>query len=791
VERAGGVRLPGALVLPLGLSAVMVIAGLTTAWAPLARFSWPLVLIVAIAGWASSVRRIRRPDPWLLVAVVGVFAVYAAPFVLSGENTFGGYIKLDDTATWLNITDQVMSHGRDLSKLAPSSYQANLHFYLGTTGYPLGSFTPLGVARPLVGEDLAWLFQPYLSFLAAALALALHGLAAPLVPSRRLRAGICFVAAQSALVYAFAMWGGVKELAAAVLLALLAALAEPLLSGAGTIRETLPLAVASAATLAVLGPGAAPWLAPVLLGVLGLVVARRRAAGELRFAGRQAAGFAGAVVVLAIPTWLLTKAFLEGGGPLYTGGGLFNLFHPLNVLQIGGIWPVGDFRLNPPAGTPTTLLVGLALASAFLGAVAAVRRRAPGVVLYLAAAVIGCAIVAAISSPWVTAKGLVTASPAVLLAAGVGAATAPERWRRLVAPLVIGLLAVGVLWSNGAAYSQVNLAPRDRLAEIGAFAGRIAGRGPTLTTEPELYADRHFLRAADPEGASDYRPRQDALSDGRTLVREAWADLDSFAPASLVPYRTLVVRRSPVESRPPFPFERTWRGLWYEIWERPARPAGTLLEHDPFGDQNARPYCGQARLGTRTMYMAPCSDQPAAVPPCRQIERLGASARARHAHLLAVPRDSPPVLEPRSLALPPGWNLYPGSGLVFPARPGTASGTIFLPRAGRYDAWLGGSFGRGLAVSLDGRPVGQVRYELSNNGQYVRLGAVDLGAGPHRLALRYGDSGLHPGSAQQSNPLGPFVLEPLGAADRPAITVAPARARELCGRSLDWVEIVV
>ena len=61
-----------------------------------------------------------------------------------GQATFAGYIKLDDTATWMALTDRVMEHGRSLSGLAPSTYEATLAFNLGA-GYPVGVFLPLGI----------------------------------------------------------------------------------------------------------------------------------------------------------------------------------------------------------------------------------------------------------------------------------------------------------------------------------------------------------------------------------------------------------------------------------------------------------------------------------------------------------------------------------------------------------------------------------------------------------------------------------------------------------------------
>ena len=44
--------------------------------------------------------------------------------------------------------------------------------------------------------------------------------------------------------------------------------------------------------------------------------------------------------------------------------------------------------------------------------------------------------------------------------------------------------------------------------------------------------------------------------------------------------------------------------------------------------------------------------------------------------------------------------------------------TINVPRAGRYEAWLGGSFARGFEVRVDGKRVGDARWHLANLGQY-------------------------------------------------------------------------
>jgi hypothetical protein len=131
VERIAGIDLPGVLLPGVGLAAIIVVAGFTTILDGTAELTAPLIVALAAVGLGLSLPwRLRRPEWWAIGAAVGVFVVYAAPIVLSGEPTFSGYIKLDDTASWLGITDRVMQHGRSLAGLEPSSYQAMLHFYV-------------------------------------------------------------------------------------------------------------------------------------------------------------------------------------------------------------------------------------------------------------------------------------------------------------------------------------------------------------------------------------------------------------------------------------------------------------------------------------------------------------------------------------------------------------------------------------------------------------------------------------------------------------------------------------
>src|SRR5439155_8135168 len=124
--------------------------------------------------------------------------------------------------------------------------------------------------------------------------------------------------------------------------------------------------------------------------------------------------------------------------------------------------------------------------------------------------------------------------------------------------LLIAAYADGVLWSNALAYRDVNLAPRDRFAELQKIGERFAGEGPTLMTDYEPYGVRHFLRKEDPEGASELRRRTIPLLNGKSLPKLGVADIDQFQLEGLLVYRTLVLRRSPVASRPPSIYTTVW-----------------------------------------------------------------------------------------------------------------------------------------------------------------------------------------------------------------------------------------
>jgi hypothetical protein len=527
----------------------------------------------------------------------------------------------------------------------------------------------------------------------------------------------------------------------------------------------LPLAFASAALLAVLSFGGVLWLAPMLIPAV-FVVARVRGPG-IALAGGGA--FLAATALLSLPTLLQAEVFLKpASGTLTSETDLGNLIEPLSRLQIAGIWPAGDFRFEPADLAPTYVLIAVVGAAALLGLAWAWRRRAWELLLYVAAAVGGALAITILGSPWVGAKALATGSPAIVLAGAVGAAALASRGRRMEGSVVAVLIAAGVLWSNALAYHEVNLAPQDRHEELAEIGKEIDGEGPTLMTEYEPYGVRHFLREADAEGASELRRRRIYLRTDppRELDKLEIADVDELTLESLLVYRTLVLRRSPVSSRPPSVYERVRSGEYYDVWQRAPGSEQTVIDHVPLGD----------------------TEHASAAARCDRVQLLAGLARTQGGRLAVARRPAPEAAE---LSAPPGskWRSDPAMrGAVIPKGQAEESSELVVPAPGRYDVFVRGSYRGRLRVSVDGRRLSSDRHRLSHSGQYEPLGTVTLKTGRHDVGVDYASGWLHPGSGGQEAGLGPlfFVRRSAQAVQE----LAPARARSLCGSSLDWVEAI-
>jgi hypothetical protein len=368
-------------------------------------------------------------------------------------------------------------------------------------GYPLGPHA-LVVAVSELGVSTVHGFNGLMIAVASATCLAALApaeyvrLALPKRIAAALLVGFAYLLASNYVQGAFK-----EQIEAMVLLAFAIALA-------GVIRfwndpEAGPRAL-RAVPLAVLAIGAVysysfPGLA-WLVGALGvwavaeLALAVRRggvgsATAALRSVAAPAAVAVGVLVVAVAPEIgrMLDFAKFETFDP--DGAGLGNLFNRLSPLEALGIWPSGDFRVEPGDGAApaAAFWLGGAFAAAVLatGVVAWVRRHSLAVPAALAAAAILWLYALVGGTPYQEAKALVLLAPLVAIVS----ARAVFNGIPLALALAFCVAAGG---SSALALANGQVGPSGYTTELAELADELPRDGSTVVTAPaDLLDDQH------------------------------------------------------------------------------------------------------------------------------------------------------------------------------------------------------------------------------------------------------------------------------------------------------------
>ncbi len=764
------------VVMVSGFAVLVVVGNLTTLVPVLAPATTASMLAVSAAGWSTwALHRYlsRRERPilslrlsWPAVVFVVVLLASGAAVLASGTATWAGWVKLDDGASWLGFADHLLASGRTLPDTVTSTFDRLIDANLGTHpephvgGYPTGLFAPFGVVAVLAGLDGAWFLQPFMAAMAGLLAVLVFGVLRPLFRHGGSAAGAAAVSALAATYLAYAQWGGIKEVVLAPLIAMIAvtgAKAGQVARDRGLVL--LPAIFGAAAMMAIGGVSALGYVLP-LATAIGLLLWVRRwpVSGRIAVIATASAAAAGALLVLLRLDPIGVRLF----PPIPDIG---NLIGPLSTWQAVGIWPAGDFRVGPVSWAATAVLIAFAVSAALVGLVGTIRRGQWALPLWSGASLLAVAYSTAYGGAWLAGKTLAVASPAVLALAfaGVGVLAGSARISvRILAGALATAITVGVLWSNGLAYTQVWLAPRDQQAELATIGRELAGQGPTLMTEYAVYGARHFLRDMDAEAASELRVNPIPLRNGAMLPKGGAADISDFDPAAVDRYDLLVLRRAPTASRPPSGYRLLRAGTWYDVWQR---------------DRSLPLAVRDLQLGSE--------DQPAPVPICSSVADLAASVpggrliAARRADVSRVPLGEGPV--------PDGW--VAAGGAIVPTVDGSITRALTVPADGDYDLWLAGSWPGRLTVTVDGEFAYEGRSVIEGNAELSNpVGAVTLTAGVHEVVLTYDRPWWLPGSNAGPFPIGPLVAARSGADDAELVTVPASEAASLCDQEWDWIE---
>jgi hypothetical protein len=769
-ERLLRTTLPDALIAPSGFAATLLVAlschelhvGMVAALA--------IVLVAALAGLGVALRAAgasalrRATGGWGGAAALATFVLFLSPVLLSGGWTWLGYNFLNDTAIQMLLADWIVHGGHAYAYAHTSSISMQIDSNVGAH-YPLGAHAQLAMFSVLLQTSVAVLYQAYISLLAAIAAMAAFALLRTWLSPVLAGAG-AVIALSANLTFAYALQGGIKEVAMASMLLVAAALGAAVLAKARPAGIAVLTGVGMAACLAVFSAAALPFI-----GVLGagLVIAlfmspSPHLAGRGRWIVLGAAG--AALTVAALPELSAITGFAHTVSAVYAdpaaqASRLGQLQQPLPIWQALGVWFSGEYAF-PLSGTALTLTRLVAAAIVLLVAVGArvsIQQRRPGALLVVVAVAVAWAYIAHTTTPYVEAKALAIAGPALLLLAVVGL-TAFSRGLRVAGAIVAATVGGAILLSDAMAVHHARLGPTARMLDLQRIGDHYRGRGLLMFSEYEEF-DEYFARNAGVAPVSEsVTPigivlRTPVPAPGHTF------DLDQETLPFVERFGLIVSRRSPSASRPPANYALDYRTTSYDVYRRMPQPH--VLVHLPLGDPL----------------------RAAGLPRCAAVRRMLARAPAG-TRLVGARTPEQAVFDITAPgAASPGWVPDPfAPPQLSPRTPGRAIASLRL-HGGRYDAWVQGSLGRPLSVLVDGHLVGRAR-GLNTPLGWLAAGRVTLPAGMHTLELLRGGGSLRPGDGARSS-VGAVSLRAPG---DPVLVDAGRHARRLCHRPWDWIEAV-
>jgi hypothetical protein len=769
LERVLRVRIGNALLLPAGLcvSLVLILPGYALGAGDLLAIV--LLLVVALAGllFARDGLRARLNPGWAGLAGLGVYVLYMLPVIAHGHWTWSGYDFVNDSGFEMLLAEHIKGFGTTLGQIPETSAREFINSYL-SSGYPLGTQALLGTFSGLTDTPSAVLYQGFIAGLAATAAVSLTTVTTRLLGGWR-AALAALVAVSASLTFQYALQGGIKEIGLlAALCATVALVCEAVSLGRPYAGAAL-VAVGAAASLATYNAVAVPYLgALALLLALVLVFVKRVRIGA-GWLGPAALG-AGLTAALSVPALVTLRTFFNvaqaGQGASGVGATqLGQLLRPLPLSQISGVWLAGEYRF-PVIPQPAATLTVIATVAIFVlivpGVLWSLRRSYPGPLLLLGAVAIVLLVVYPRVSPYAQGKLLAIGGPAVLLAALVGLLAVRGRLAPL-GLLLTAALAVAVLASDMLAYSFQHVAPTRRMEAIARTGDHFKGEGLVLWNEFEEYA-KLFAREAKISVPFEALTPQQVQLRNPTYFYGHYFDLDEELLSFVEGYPIIVTRRSPAASRPPANYTLAYENQFYLGWRREAGPH--VIEHIPL----------------QSLY------SPSAPLLCRELSKTVAHAPRGSELVAAIPPEmtyfEPLYSRDRSY----GWGFDPAEhGAVLPNLPGHASGLLGV-KGGRYGVWVQGDFPRRIYVGVDGKTIGSVSGS-NTPGQWLKAATVTLPAGKHRVQVfkKAGRNHLGPGEWGIGT-IGATALQ--REAPEHLQTVALSHWRTLCGRQLDWVELV-
>ena len=477
----------------------------------------------------------------------------------------------------------------------------------------------------------------------------------------------------------------------------------------------------------------------------------------------------GVLGALAVLTVVGPYAFVHG----FNRVAGTNTYGPVSPIEVLGVWPASNYRLDAAGGAQLTgLATVIGAIAVFAGAVWWLRRRDFAVPVALAACTVLYLAALAGSGEYSQAKALMIAAPLAMLIAirplifelsgrRVRGSSHMARQTTNSAGGIgrVGWGVLGVAFVSGAIYSSL-LVLRDAPVGPAGHGSELQSFLPILRGEPVLYAGQDRYAAYDLMGAdthvplvefpdADVSPSPEKPFDTGNAYSPI--DFDSFSHGTLERFPYVITGHAAWNSEAPPGFEQVAATPSYLLWKRTGsvpEDRHVLLEGT---EPAARAGCASPEIRILTANPGRAGLFPGAV--------VGDKSRWSPASALETGESAS-----QTLRLPAGrWLL---------------SLQYFSP----FDLTLSApGFQRSLPAALDGQRPNTI--SLANEGQFWPAGRIDSDGSPIRFTI----SAAEPSTLQRLSGYS-------GRADLGELVAVPAKPHRIvplsqaCNSWIDWYE---
>lgn len=520
-------------------------------------------LTIAAIVWCGLAPA-HRPPLFGLLAAAPVGFLVLMPFLAAGRAGILGVSVNNDMSAHMLWVDAYISPAVAAVTSLPTDYPLGPHAMVAliTNGFGIQvdqAFAGWTMALPLLNAWTALAVAPRASWL--------------------VKVAVATVVGMPFLVAAYYGQGAFKEVLQAGLVLAVALL----LAGFGpTLRRGrwVPFALLIGGIVSVYSIAGLPWpfvfVGLWLAGIVAMSIRRHDLKGLVSAARRQLPplGIGCAILVIALLPQvhrLIQFISLRSGtnGTGISTEDIGNLIGAVPGWEALGVWSTPDFRL--PASGALTANVWMALIGVLVvvGAAWAIRRGRWLLPLAAAGGILIWALSTASQSPYVAAKGLVVASPLVLLLAVLPLTDSKAdrpRWWMIAVPVVGLILAVSVGVSDVRALRISPIGPTNHARELSSLRSALAG-------QPTLFLGEDDYVAWELAGVPVESPESGGGEPLPMRPQKAWAygkalDFDSVDAATLNEYDWVITTRDAAGSAPPPQLHLVRTTSNYALWHR-------------------------------------------------------------------------------------------------------------------------------------------------------------------------------------------------------------------------------